>query len=86
MGRAPRKIVGKSGENEKPLHVECLHVKQSTNDIFYFKMRASQAWDMFSISRLEPSGNEGYQRFLSEARVASVAKYIKDGNPIPEAS
>lgn len=83
MGRAPRKIEGKSGENAKRLNIPCLHIKQSENHIYYFKMKASQAWDIFSISRLEPGGNEGYQRFLSEARVASVAKYIRAGNPIP---
>ena len=38
---------------------------------------------MFSISRKDPDGNKGYQRFLSATRVASVSKYINAGNPIP---
>lgn len=46
-------------------------------------MKASLAWEIFSISRKEPEGNKGYQRFLSESRVASVSNYIKAGNPIP---
>jgi DGQHR domain-containing protein len=56
---------------------------QSEHSIYFFKMKASLAWTIFSISRKEPESNKGYQRFLSESRVASVAQYIEAGNPIP---
>lgn len=58
-------------------------VEQSGYELYVFKMKASLAWKMFSISRREPGANSGYQRFLSEARVSAVANYICDKNPIP---
>jgi len=63
--------------------VHCINIRQSSFDLYVFKMKASLAWSIFSISRKEPDSNKGYQRFLSAARVASVAKYISGGNPVP---
>lgn len=63
--------------------MHCINIRQSSFDLYVFKMKASLAWSIFSISRKEPDSNKGYQRFLSAARVASVAKYISGGNPVP---
>lgn len=73
----------KTGVNREPIKVNCLKVRQSDFDLYVFKMKASLAWRIFSISRKEPDSNKGYQRFLSEARVAAVSKYLKAGNPVP---
>jgi DGQHR domain-containing protein len=73
----------KTGASKKPIKVDCVKIHQSDFDIYVFKMKASLAWSIFSISRKEPDSNKGYQRFLSAARVASVSKYILSGNPVP---
>jgi DNA-sulfur modification-associated len=73
----------KTGTNSKPITVDCFRVRQSEYDLYVFKMKASVAWKIFSISRKEPDSNKGYQRFLSAARVASVSKYILSGNALP---
>ncbi len=73
----------KSGANRQSLTVAATRIFQSEYELFSFKMKASLAWEMFSISRKEPDSNKGYQRFLSPARVAAVSKYIIKGNPIP---
>src|ERR1700689_352254 len=59
----------KTGLLAHALTVPCLLVEQSGYELFVFKMKASLAWKIFSISRKEPDANKGYQRFLSEARV-----------------
>jgi DGQHR domain-containing protein len=73
----------KTGTLAHALTVPCMPVEQSGYELFVFKMKASLAWKIFSISRKEPDANKGYQRFLSEARVSSVANYIDSKNPIP---
>jgi DGQHR domain-containing protein len=83
MGRTPLQKDKKTGANRQTLTFPCIRVIQSDFELFVFKMKASVAWTVFSISRKEPDGNKGYQRFLSAARVASVSKYITAGNPIP---
>ena len=73
----------KTGALGHPLTLSCMPVEQSGYELYVFKMKASLAWKIFSISRREPGANNGYQRFLSEARVSAVANYICDNNPIP---
>jgi DGQHR domain-containing protein len=73
----------KTGTLAHALTVPCISVEQSGYELFVFKMKASLAWKIFSISRKEPDANKGYQRFLSEARVGAVANYICLKNPIP---
>jgi DGQHR domain-containing protein len=73
----------KSGLNKHALTLPVAKISQTEYELFSFKMKASLAWEMFSISRKEPDSNKGYQRFLSPARVAAVSKYIIKGNPIP---
>jgi DGQHR domain-containing protein len=73
----------KTGGLAQTLTVPCMPVEQSGYELFVFKMKASLAWKIFSISRKEPDANKGYQRFLSEARVSAVAHYIDSKNPIP---
>jgi hypothetical protein len=63
----------KTGTLAKALTLPCVLVEQSGYELYVFKMKASLAWKMFSISRREPDTNSGYQRFLSEARVSAVA-------------
>jgi len=40
-------------------------------------------WEIVKINRREPDKDKGYQRVLSPARVGSIARYVKAGNPIP---
>ena len=83
MGQIPLQKEKKTGTSKHSITVPCIKVVQSNYELFVFKMQASLAWKIFSISRKEPGTNKGYQRFLSGARVASVAKFISAGNPIP---
>jgi DGQHR domain-containing protein len=83
MGKAAIHRGKKAGALAQELTVDCIPVEQSGYELYVFKMKASLAWKMFSISRKEPDANNGYQRFLSEARVSAVANYICDNNPIP---
>lgn len=73
----------KTGGLGQELTLPCIAVEQADYELYVFKLKASTAWEIFSISRKEPDANSGYQRYLSEARVSAVANYICDNNPIP---
>jgi hypothetical protein len=73
MGKAPLNTDKKTGSNKQSIDVPCVRVRQSDFDLFVFKMKASIAWDMFSISRKEPDGNKGYQRVsIDGARIVRL--------------
>ena len=50
----------KVGVNKTRLTLPCMRAVQSEHSIYFFKMKASLAWTIFSISRKEPESNKGY--------------------------
>lgn len=61
----------------------CLKVTQGTTTLALFSAPAAELWEIVDINRREPDKDKGYQRVLSPARVAAIARYIGGGNPIP---
>ena len=69
----------KTGALGHPLTLSCMPVEQSGYELYVFKMKASLAWKIFSISRREPGANNGYQRaytYDSLCRTTQVASTI----------
>jgi DGQHR domain-containing protein len=61
----------------------CIPIKQGGYTLALLSISANELWNIVTINRREPDKQKGYQRVLSSIRVASVSRYIQDGNPIP---
>src|SRR5215217_2145245 len=84
MAKAPAKQTGKkTGVLRKAETFSAIEVQQGRSTFYVFKARASQLWSFLSINRRLEKKDEGYQRVLSNARVAAVASHIRSGKPIP---
>jgi DGQHR domain-containing protein len=82
--KAPPKHTGpKSGRTNQPVGVRALRINQGGSVFYAFTMAASRLWPMVSINRRSETEDRGYQRVLSQARVAAVATHIKSGKPLP---
>jgi len=82
--KKPAKQTGiKTGKASKPVVVPAIRITQGDSVFYAFTMRASQLWPMVSINRRSETEDRGYQRVLSQARVAAVASHIKSGKPLP---
>jgi len=57
--------------------------KQGNSEMVFFLGKSNQLWNILQINRRAEDKDEGYQRAFSPSRVKSIAKYIKEGNPIP---
>jgi DGQHR domain-containing protein len=66
-----------------PISFHCLSVKQGATTLALFSAPVAEVWKIVDINRREPDKDKGYQRILSAARVGSIARYVKAGNPIP---
>lgn len=73
----------KSGGLDEPLTVSAVPIRQGKHTFYVFSLDASTLWKFVSISRRHEMKDEGYQRVLSTSRVDAAARYIQDGNPIP---
>jgi len=67
----------------KAMKVQYIPMKQGKHELFLFSMAADQLWERVKINRREEDKDVGYQRALSTSRVNAIAKYVKDGHPIP---
>ena len=84
MTKAPKIISSaQQGENKQAIKVPAIKITQDKFTLYVFGMKASEAWPLFTIARRNDDTKEGYQRVLSQARVASVAKFITAKNAIP---
>lgn len=61
----------------------CITVTQGATTLALFSASAAEVWKIVSINRREPDKDKGYQRILSPARIGSIARYVRSGNPIP---
>ncbi|HVU95299.1 MAG TPA: DGQHR domain-containing protein [Puia sp.] len=73
----------KSSAVSKSLSFDCLPIVQGNHILVVFKASAKSLWDIVEINQRDTDKNTGYQRALSESRVASVQRYIEKGNTIP---
>lgn len=84
MARTPAKQQGKKpGSLKRPASFQAFPVKQGRLTFYVFKAKATQLWRFLSINRRLEEKDVGYQRVLSNARVAAVAAHIRSGKPIP---
>ena len=63
--------------------VKFIPMKQGKHELFLFTMAADELWERVKINRKEEDKDTGYQRTLSRSRVNAIAKYVREGNPIP---
>jgi DGQHR domain-containing protein len=61
----------------------CLFITQGLHQLVFFKVKAKELWELVEINQRDSDKDTGYQRVLSESRVAAVKKYIERGNSIP---
>jgi DGQHR domain-containing protein len=81
--RPARQSQPKTGKVSEHLEVPATEINQGEHSFYSFVMKASQLWPMVSIARRSEDEGTGYQRVLSTARVAAMAKHISAGNPVP---
>lgn len=60
-----------------------LSATQGKHNLVVFVALAKSIWKFVNINRRDSDKDEGYQRVLSLSRVKRIAKYIDDGNSIP---
>ena len=73
----------KSKKSVPRLKFPCLTIEQGKNRLVCFAGKATTIWEIVQVNKRDPDKDQGYQRVLSGARLASIAKYIRGGNPIP---
>lgn len=84
MAKKPSRQTGKkTGRLVKEISIPAMKLSQGAQDLFVFKLKASELWGMVSINRRNPDKDEGYQRVLPNSRVKSLSGYIQEGHPIP---
>lgn len=73
-----------SGQLPNSLELPALEVEQGGTTLYVFTARASVLFNSFSINRRIEGKDEGYQRALSNSRVAAISRYITERQkPIP---
>lgn len=84
--KATRKKVAKKNiaQNVKHFDFPCTEFKQGERNMIFFSASAKVMWNLLSINRKIEDKTEGYQRSLSQSRVASIARYIDAGNSLPQ--
>jgi DGQHR domain-containing protein len=66
-----------------PYSFPCVPVKQGEHTLVCFAADAKVVWRFVQVSQRDSDKDTGYQRSLSASRVRAIAKYIDDGNTIP---
>jgi DGQHR domain-containing protein len=72
-----------SSKNGSPYKFPCMVVQQGAFKLACFVAKAKTVWEFVDINQWTEDKVEGYQRALSNARVNTVAKFIDEGNCIP---
>ena len=84
MARKPAKVsTAKSGALSSDLVIPAVKLKQGSTELYLFTLSASKLWDLVSINRRSEDEDRGYQRVLSNSRVAAVSEHIVEGRTIP---
>ncbi len=66
-----------------PRQFPCLELQQGDYRLICFVVKAKTLWDFVEINERDSDKDEGYQRALSPSRTRAIAKYINEGNTIP---
>lgn len=66
------------------MEIPCIEFNQDKHNLIFFVADAKEIWKVLSINRKIEDKDEGYQRTLSGSRVKSIAKYIDQGNTVPQ--
>jgi DGQHR domain-containing protein len=61
----------------------CIVIKQGKYKLICFSASAKAMWNVLEINKRDSDKDKGYQRVLSTARIAVIAKYIDAENIIP---
>ena len=67
----------------RPLRFDCLTFKQAGKVLVLFACNAKTLSTIVQVNQREEDSSGGYQRVLSEARVAKIASFVDAGNYIP---
>lgn len=73
----------KKTTNIKSLEYSCLPLKQGEFTLYCFVAKAKEVWSFVSINQRDTDKDSGYQRVLSGSRVNKIARYIDEGNALP---
>lgn len=65
------------------MELNAFFFSQHNHEFVFFKAKANEIWEHFSINRRIEDKDEGYQRAISTSRVRKIAKYIDAGNILP---
>lgn len=68
---------------KEKLQYDCLTFNQNNKDLVFFKVKAKDLLEFASVARKTYETPEGYQRMFSEYRKKAIAKYINNGNIVP---
>src|SRR6266404_1106318 len=72
-----------TSKNPTPYKFPCLVVTQNKYQLVCFIAKSKTIWRFVDINRRDTDKDESYQRALSQSRVNTVAKFIDEGNAVP---
>ncbi|HKR02420.1 MAG TPA: DGQHR domain-containing protein [Pyrinomonadaceae bacterium] len=75
-----KKVTRKNGS---PYKFPCMVIKQGKFELVCFVADAKTIWEFVEVNQYSEDKVEGYQRVLSPSRVNTVARYIDEGNSVP---
>jgi DGQHR domain-containing protein len=71
------------GNANQPIVFPVNVVQQGDEQLYVFGAKATELYHAVSINRRIEGKDEGYQRTLSQSRVAAITKHILAGRPLP---
>jgi len=75
--------MAKKARKPRNFKFDCLTFEQADQELVLFLCGAKQLRKFSQVNQLEEDSDKGYQRAVSASRVAKIAKFIDDGNFIP---
>lgn len=60
------------------IKIDSIKIKQQDHELYLFKIKASQLYELVEINQRDSDKEAGYQRALSPSRAKSIARYIVD--------
>jgi DGQHR domain-containing protein len=58
--------------------INTIKIDQQDHELYFFKIKASQLYDLVEINQRDSDKDAGYQRALSPSRAKSISRYIID--------
>lgn len=72
-----------SSKNGRPYTFPCMVIEQNKYKLVCFVAKAKTIWEFVKVNKRDSDKDKGYQRTLSPSRVNTIARYINNGNSIP---